>query len=72
MGGESTQTPIHITGIPHLATPPTEALGWSAASWNVKWDGSKATWDSVPNATGYDVYLYNESGSLHMIYKNQN
>ena len=39
-GGESTSTNIAITGIPHLATPPTEALGWSGSSGNVKFESS--------------------------------
>lgn len=31
---------VYITGLPYVATP-SEALGWTGASWNVKWsDGS--------------------------------
>ena len=47
----------YVSALPKLAEPH-----------NVKWDGSKATWDSVPNATGYTVYLYSANGSLDSKY----
>ena len=31
---------VQITGLPYVAAPPTEAAGWTAASWNVEWTGS--------------------------------
>ena len=36
----SASTTVHITGLPYVAAPPTEAAGWTKASWNVKWEGS--------------------------------
>lgn len=36
----SASTTVHITGLPYVAAPPTEAAGWTEASWNVKWEGS--------------------------------
>ncbi len=31
---------VHITGLPYVAEPPTEAAGWTKASWNVAWKDS--------------------------------
>lgn len=31
---------VHITGLPYVAAPPTEAAGWTEASWNVEWTDS--------------------------------
>lgn len=31
---------IHVTGVPYSAIPPTEAMGWVGASWNVKFTDS--------------------------------
>lgn len=36
----SSSMTVHITGLPYVAAPPTEAAGWKEASWNVKWEGS--------------------------------
>lgn len=36
----SASTTVHITGLPYVAAPPTEAAGWKEASWNVDWTGS--------------------------------
>ncbi len=36
----SASTTVHITGLPYVVAPPTEAAGWTAASWNVEWTGS--------------------------------
>lgn len=36
----SASTTVHITGLPYVAAPPTEAAGWTEASWNVRWEGS--------------------------------
>lgn len=36
----SASTTVHITGLPYVAAPPTEAAGWTEASWNVAWEGS--------------------------------
>lgn len=36
----SASTTVHITGLPYVAAPPTEAAGWKEASWNVEWTGS--------------------------------
>ncbi len=35
----SASNTVHITGLPYTATPPTEAGGWTKASWNVEWNG---------------------------------
>ena len=32
---------------------------------NLRWDGTVAKWDSVANATGYEVKLYSNIGYLH-------
>lgn len=31
---------VQITGLPYVAAPPTEAAGWTKASWNVAWKDS--------------------------------
>lgn len=36
----SASTTVHITGLPYVVAPPTEAAGWTKASWNVEWTGS--------------------------------
>ena len=33
---------------------------------NLRWDGTVAKWDSVANATEYEVRLYSDSGSLQL------
>ena len=40
LGGSSAKKPVYVTGIPHLAAPPTEALGWSGSSGNVYFESS--------------------------------
>lgn len=35
---------------------------------NVKWNGTKATWDAVPNADGYGIILYNGAWSTQPIW----
>jgi len=35
---------------------------------NVKWDGTKATWNAVPNADGYGIMLYNGEWSTQPIW----
>lgn len=37
-----------------------------SAPQNLRWDGTVAKWDSVANATGYEVKLYSDSGSLQL------
>ncbi|MBP3341959.1 MAG: hypothetical protein J6K99_05490, partial [Peptococcaceae bacterium] len=37
-----------------------------SAPQNLCWDGTVAKWDSVANATGYEVKLYSDSGSLQL------
>ena len=62
-GGSTISTGVYdmnmyyVSALPKLSEPQ-----------DLKWDGSKATWDSVPNATGYTVYLYAAHGSLHYQY----
>ena len=37
-----------------------------SAPQNLQWDGTVAKWDSVANATEYEVRLYSDSGSLQL------
>ncbi|MBQ2035260.1 MAG: hypothetical protein II218_05055, partial [Peptococcaceae bacterium] len=42
----------YVSSLPKLAEPR-----------NLSWDGTTAKWDSVPNATRYDVYIYATDGT---------
>ena len=37
-----------------------------SAPQNLRWEGTTAKWDSVAGATGYDVILYTDSGSVQL------
>ena len=37
-----------------------------SAPQNLRWDGTTAKWDGVAGATGYEVKLYSDSGSLQL------
>lgn len=60
-GTIESESTLYITGLPYYATP-SEALGWTAASWNVSWNDSYVQLGGVSGSGEASVTSPNFSG----------